>query len=173
MFFKRNPLYRGSRARDFSVSITTLRDATVQGVVTHLSAQQSRGFRSLLELLSLIHNRLEELGMPVPGVETRSWQRSPLTLKRKGEVVMNEKDAAATEPRVGGTAFLVRILFRQNATWMGEIHWLEGEKKLYFRSLLEMVMLMQEALERTGTPQAEYSFRTWDDWDEQEEQKAL
>lgn len=84
-------------------------------------------------------------------------------LMKKGEVSMQERPTSDTTPKVGSTAFLVRIIFRQNATWMGEINWLEEDKKLYFRSLLEMVMLMQSALETTETPPAEYTFRSWED----------
>ena len=76
---------------------------------------------------------------------------------------MEETPDAIKETRVGDSAFLIRIIFRQNATWMGEIHWLNGEKKIYFRSLMEMIMLMQDALDTSGIPPAEYSFRTWED----------
>ena len=80
--------------------------------------------------------------------------------KKEGNDRMKEKPTVR-ESRVGDSAFLIRIIYRQNATWMGEIHWLNGEKKLYFRSMMEMLMLMQEALDKSGTPPAEYSFRTW------------
>ena len=164
MFIKRRTLHRGSRAKDFIVRITSCRDMTLQGEVRHRTSQNSQYFRSLLELVALIHDRLEELGMPMPAVEMRSWGSPRLGLMKKGEGSMQEEiPTAETTPKVGSTAFLVRIIFRQNATWMGEIHWLEEDKKLYFRSLLEMVMLMQEALDTTGTPPAEYTFRSWED----------
>ncbi len=63
----------------------------------------------------------------------------------------------------GESAFLVRVMYRQNATWMGEIQWLDGREKLHFRSFLEMVTLMQQAMEKSGTPPAEYRFRSWED----------
>jgi len=34
----------------------------------------------------------------------------------------------------------------QNSTWQGEIHWIESNKKQNFRSALEMLKLMDEAL---------------------------
>ena len=163
---KRNTQYRGSRAKDFVINITSRKGLSIQGVVTHLLSQQSQEFRSLLELISLLHDRLEEMGIPVSGVEMRSWPKLHFTLERKGDYGLDEKPNVKMETRVGDCAFLVRIIFRQNATWMGEIHWLNGEKKIYFRSLMEMIMLMQEALDQCGIPPAEYSFRTWDDLEE-------
>lgn len=61
----------------------------------------------------------------------------------------------------GSTDFLVRVLFRENTTWQGEIHWLGSDKKRNFRSSLELMLLMQEAMDKTETPRANYSFRTW------------
>lgn len=95
------------------------------------------------------------------GLELRSWPRNHLSLKQKGDKNVDERTETVKEMKVGDTAFLIRIIFRQNTTWMGEIHWLNAEKKLYFRSLMELIMLMQEALARSGVPKADYAFRTW------------
>jgi hypothetical protein len=61
--------------------------------------------------------------------------------------------------------FFVRVLFRRNASWQGEIQWLEGEKTKSFRSVLELISLMQEAMEATGSPEADYTVRSWDSTD--------
>ena len=58
----------------------------------------------------------------------------------------NEFDQAL----MGKSEFLIRILYKENFTWQGEVHWLNGDKKEYFRSLLELLNLMQEVAE-TGT----------------------
>jgi len=49
---------------------------------------------------------------------------------------------------LGGTksTFEVSIRFRQNATWQGHIVWVEKNLKQNFRSDLEMLKLMDEAL---------------------------
>jgi len=47
----------------------------------------------------------------------------------------------------GRDTFVVKILNRQNSTWQGNITWVEGEKSQNFRSALEMLKLMDEALE--------------------------
>ena len=62
-----------------------------------------------------------------------------------------------------GQEFFIRIMFRQHASWQGEICWMNGEKSLYFRSMLEMIMLLQEALDEAGVPEADYTFRSWKD----------
>lgn len=43
--------------------------------------------------------------------------------------------------------FLVRILYRQNDSWQGEVLWAEQEEKRYFKSALELLKLMDDALD--------------------------
>ena len=52
-----------------------------------------------------------------------------------------------------GTAatFELRILFRQHASWQGELLWLERSDRQSFRSVLELITLMDSALRAKGT----------------------
>ena len=43
-------------------------------------------------------------------------------------------------------SFSIRLLFRQNASWQGILTWIEGGQEQYFRSVLELVLLMDNAL---------------------------
>ena len=61
----------------------------------------------------------------------------------------------------GGTNFLIRIQFRQNSTWQGTIQWLEENKTLPFRSVLEMLHLMEEAVENHAVQDRQRQLRTW------------
>ncbi len=73
-------------------------------------------------------------------------------------------DKPSAQP--SGTTFLIRVQFRQNATWQGRIEWLEGKKTRPFRSLLEMSQLMQEAWEETMGIEPGKEFASWDEKDE-------
>ncbi|MCI9103554.1 MAG: hypothetical protein HFG47_09650 [Lachnospiraceae bacterium] len=42
--------------------------------------------------------------------------------------------------------FLVHIIENQNATWQGDVTWLDQEKKESFRSLLELIKLIDAAV---------------------------
>ncbi len=63
--------------------------------------------------------------------------------------------------KIGSTDFRIRIIYRKNACWQGEISRLDNNKKMFFRSLMELMMLMQEAVAENDTPKAEYSLRSW------------
>ena len=53
--------------------------------------------------------------------------------------------------------FIIRVQHRQNSSWQGRITWVEEDKTLYFRSVWEMMKLIEEALkdhkeDETETP---------------------
>ena len=62
----------------------------------------------------------------------------------------------------GTGSFMVRVLFRQDANYQGEISWVEGGKTRYFRSLLEMLLLMQSALNEGNSEEFTDVIRSWD-----------
>jgi len=57
--------------------------------------------------------------------------------------------------------FTIQIQFQQNATWQGSITWAEGGKTQRFRSELEMLKLMMEAVASDESDEAEDNLNTW------------
>ena len=54
---------------------------------------------------------------------------------------MNKRD----NPK--NNTFIVRVENQQNGTWQGKIIWADEKRTEYFRSMLEMLKLMEEAME--------------------------
>ncbi len=50
-----------------------------------------------------------------------------------------------TEKKTGGT-FVVRVDSRERATWQGQVIWTDQNRKQYFRSSLELLRLMEDAM---------------------------
>ena len=65
----------------------------------------------------------------------------------------NQRDVGSTK----GT-FEISVKFMQNSTWQGQIHWIEKNQKQSFRSALEMLKLMDEALANSSD---ETQFISW------------
>lgn len=76
---------------------------------------------------------------------------------------MLTNDAPKIELHTGSSDFYIRIMFRQNGSWQGEIRWIESNSKIYFRSSLELMLLIHEAVNTAKTPHAEFEMRTWND----------
>ncbi len=62
-----------------------------------------------------------------------------------------------------GTSFLVRVNFRQNASWQGTVQWLDGEKTVTFRSSMELAMLILEAMQESKDGKVIYQAPSWND----------
>ena len=45
--------------------------------------------------------------------------------------------------------FIVQVMYRQNATWQGQVIWAEENRSVRFRSALELMKLMDEAMTST------------------------
>ena len=60
--------------------------------------------------------------------------------------VMEQQAPDGSKSHEGELATLaVRVLFRQNASWQGTVAWLEGSREESFRSVLELLLLMDSA----------------------------
>ena len=44
--------------------------------------------------------------------------------------------------------FVVSVKSQENHTWQGTVSWVEGKKQVNFRSALELLKLMDSALEK-------------------------
>ena len=58
---------------------------------------------------------------------------------------------AAEQPRSFVKA--AHVMYRQNATWQGSVTWAEKDQKANFRSALELIKLMDSAVESTLPPE--------------------
>lgn len=77
--------------------------------------------------------------------------RSMLQQKRLNS--KKEKDHVMIKSSYGNDnqSFVIEIKSRENRTWQGTITWVEGKKQENFRSVLELIRLMDSTLADEGT----------------------
>ena len=78
-------------------------------------------------------------------------------------VVTNGKCWGSVKKAELPASFLIQVQFRQNATWQGSIQWLDKKKTQRFRSTLELIQLMDSALDSRGPD--EKAVAAWNDSD--------
>ena len=49
--------------------------------------------------------------------------------------------------------FIVRVQHRQNSSWQGRITWMEEDKTVQFRSVWEMIKLIESAVDLVSEPE--------------------
>lgn len=127
----------GNEYRTTVVCVDRYRRGAISGRLYHPRLPDGAEFFSLLEFFREMEDLLDGMDFPQSFTAVRSFSASPL--RPEGPPA-----PAAQEGRCG--TFLLRILFRQNASWQGSVTWLEGRQEESFRSALELVLLMDSAL---------------------------
>jgi len=95
-------------------------------------------FQGVIELLRGMEDMLDQMRFPQPFSRVRSFGEA-LNLDREiPDGSYSHEGELAT--------FAIKVLFRQNASWQGTVSWLEGRMEESFRSVLELILLMDSAL---------------------------
>jgi len=103
-----------------------------------------------VDFYQMIH-KMEEIfdtnGFPQAFLSPRTFKGGKSGIKK---INVERHDTMSQELNVENDAkkstFEITVRFRQNATWQGQILWAEKNMKQNFRSVLEMLKLMDEAL---------------------------
>ena len=136
-------------------------DRQISGRIYSYYLRRYLPFSCLEEVLMLSDQLFDQLSYPQPSLGPRFFRAVRGKSKQKKGTPMQKKELPAipmegTAVRAGekGT-FVVQVMFRQNATWQGTIRWVEEGKTQNFRSMLELIHLMEDALGTDTTIQWE------------------
>lgn len=110
---------------DAILYVTAYRDGRLEGFLTHPRLDTPEKITSVPQMLFLLEDLLsrEDLLLSYPGA-----------------------DAAARTDLRQIASFRLQILFREHHTWQGCVLWEEGGRSLTFRSVLELIQIMDEIL---------------------------
>ena len=100
--------------------------------------QTAAPFESLSQFLLKMEALLDERNMPQSYTTPRTFTPVMGDLENRTGPPQIRKGAKAT--------FEIQIVFRQHTSWQGVITWLDRNLEQNFRSVLELVMLMDSAL---------------------------
>ena len=127
----------GEAYRNTLVCIDEYQSGIPSGRFYNPFCKDGKSFRGIMEFLSEMENTMESMDFPKAFTVTRSFS----------EMRQDPAGLPQLDMQTGRQAtFVLRILFRQNASWQGSVTWLEGKKEQGFRSALELVLLMHSAL---------------------------
>lgn len=129
----------GETYRSIRLCVDSYQHGELKGRYYNLGlAGGSRKFESLAQFLVSAENLFDSINFPQAFAAKRSF--APSSDVASGEY-------AASESRTGGQGtFIIRLLFRQHTSWQGSVTWLEGGGEQTFRSVLELILLMDSAL---------------------------
>lgn len=116
-------------------------------------------FSSLFEALDRMERLYDEIQFPQASTRLRSFGLSVSEKKNKAESghMTGQNPVGSLKsfdqvivPRGEDATFIIRVQYRQYSSWQGEVTWMDGKRRLPFRSVLELARLIDNAMKISG-----------------------
>lgn len=131
------------------------------GRLYHQYTDHTVCFSSLFEALERMERLYDEIQFPQAATRLRSFQETGEKRHHCSESVrVSERTVVQGEPavtfdRVIGhrgedATFIIRVQYRQYSSWQGEVTWMDGRRRLPFRSVMELAGLIDNAMNASG-----------------------
>ena len=123
--------------RKITVCVDSYQDGILRGRF-YGPERSGEAFDSLSQFLLKMDALMEETQIPQAYTTTRSFS----------QLLPPQSPAPFSDSMQKGccATFQLQILFRQHTSWQGILHWQEQQLEQSFRSVLELVLLMDSAL---------------------------
>jgi len=129
----------GESNRLFRLCVDSYEEGVPEGRLFHPNLENGGfRFRSLTQLVLKIEELLDGMNYPQSFTAKRTFASVPVKPTGLEALVQEQNGARGT--------FLLRVIFQQHTTWQGTVNWLEGKGEQSFRSVLELILLMDSAL---------------------------
>lgn len=122
--------------RNIVLCVDSYTNKCISGNIYSPAQAKNIQFRSAIEMLLGIESLLTD--SPQPFTAKRTFFARAENIGSTASAATVQKGSMAT--------FSLKILFRQNASWQGSIVWQEGKTEESFRSVLELILLIDSAL---------------------------
>ena len=128
-----------------SICVDAGTDGELSGRLYSCYSQEPDRFGNVIQLLRCMENFYNQVQFPEAAVMLRNFEKIPQ--ERRGAVPEQKTDRAFLMSQKGKLAtFCVYVQYRQNATWQGILSWEEWGREVEFRSALELLALMDNAI---------------------------
>ena len=128
-----------------NICVDTGTEGEISGRVYSYYSQDPMVFSNVVQLLRYMESFYNRIRFPEAAVLLRNFEKVPQACREavpeykvNREYIMSQKGTLAS--------FCVYVQYRQNATWQGIICWEEQNRDVEFRSALEMIALIDNAL---------------------------
>ena len=139
----------------------------ISGRFYHSYSKEAGSFSDLGDLLFQMEHLFNELRFPYPSTNERRFidtgaaalAASAPHAEEKRNKIMKDEQLLGQHGDLG--SFIVRVQHRQNSSWQGRITWMEKNQTVYFRSVWEMMKLIENAIDTVSVPEEEEPEPAW------------
>ncbi|MCM1025830.1 MAG: hypothetical protein NC432_05315 [Roseburia sp.] len=119
----------------------------IAGRIYHSYSREAIPFSGMEDVIFQLERFFDYLNFPHPTTSNRLFcEGTKQEITRQERIAIMKDEELLNQHGDLGT-FLVHVQHRQNSSWQGRITWVDQKKTVYFRSALEMLKLVSDALE--------------------------
>jgi hypothetical protein len=128
-------------------------EGDLSGVFYHSYSTEAVPFSGIGQMVLRMEKLYDYLRFPYPGTNSRTFgEEKKLTrLTEERKKIMSDDALLSKHGDIG--TFIVRVQHRQNSSWQGRITWMEEDKTVQFRSVWEMIKLIESAVDLVSEPE--------------------
>nr|WP_317283102.1 hypothetical protein [uncultured Sellimonas sp.] len=119
--------------------------SAIQGNMYHPYSREAHPFQNEVQLIEQMEDFFDMISFPQAACELRKFGEQEKTRPQNDETSTDVREEILQKTGTCGT-FLVRVQYRQNASWQGSILWKEKDVEQTFKSVLEFLMLLDNAV---------------------------
>ena len=130
---------RGRNA--LTIRVTSYDDHCLKGILSGAQLEGDKPFTGVIDLLLQIEDLMDRTNTPQRNEEPRRFPTvSPLSSASEAYRQAGGEKAKAI------AVFQLNGMCRQNATWQGSLFWVDEGQEAHFRSVLELLHLLNSVL---------------------------
>lgn len=130
------------------ICVDEVKSGEGSGRMYHRYRRDALEFQETFRLIEMMDALFEEINYPEASTRSRTFAKKDTINSRKEAVAVKDSEELLGQNGKKAT-FVVHVQSRQNATWQGTVIWAEKEKTQHFRSALELLKLIDSAIDQT------------------------
>lgn len=128
-----------------NMCIDNINDEELSGRIYHCYSKEPWKFTNILQLIELADDFFDKLEFPQASTSARSFTSIQFSGVDRLDKVRSPEDFIENRGQKG--TFFLNVRYRQNSSWQGSVTWVEEQREQHFRSALELLKLIDGALD--------------------------
>mgnify|MGYP007101846028 CR=1 FL=1 len=149
---KRTQCYIGA-PNGVVICVNLARRGRISGELYHSYSLSPIPFENEEQMILTMERLYDWLKFPHRSTNSRTFVPVRLTGDSTKERSRIMSDEALLSKHGDMGTFIVRVQHRQNSSWQGRITWMEQDKTIYFRSIWELIKLIESAVDTVSEPE--------------------
>ncbi len=119
-----------------------------RGRVYHAYSEEAVIVKCFEEVVRIAEKLFNDLGYPQMTTNDRDFSGNSYSHRKKEEMVKVMDDNTLLGKRGDLGTFTIRVQHRQHSSWQGKVTWIEKDETVCFRSVLELMKMIDSVLEK-------------------------